>query len=107
MALEAGGAHHEEFVEVVGRNGQEAHPLQQRMMLVAGLFQDPAVEVQPGQFAVNESLRLRAQTGAGRGNGCRRGFVTVADRSDFLNRCKSLGAICHSNEGLKGRIPIR
>ena len=59
LALEAGHAHHEEFVEVVGRDRQEAHPLQQRVLLVAGLFQDPAVEVQPGQFPVNESLRLR------------------------------------------------
>ena len=59
LTLEAGDAHHEEFVEVVGRDRQEAHPLQQRMMLVAGLFQHPAVEVQPGQFAVDEALRLR------------------------------------------------
>ena len=31
LALEAGDADHEEFVEVVGRDRQEPHPLQQRM----------------------------------------------------------------------------
>ncbi len=56
LALEAGDAHHEEFVEVVGRDRQEAHPLEQRMVLVGGLFQHPAIEVQPGQFAVDEAL---------------------------------------------------
>ena len=59
LTLQAGNAHHEEFVEIVGRNRQEAHPLEQRVVFVAGLVQHPAVEVQPGQFAIDETLRLR------------------------------------------------
>ena len=35
LAFQAGDAHHEEFVEVVGRDRQEAHPLQQRMVSLA------------------------------------------------------------------------
>ena len=65
LALQAGDAHHEEFVEVVGRDRQEAHPLEQRMVLVGGLFQHAPIEMQPGQFAVDETLRARAQARSG------------------------------------------
>jgi len=56
LALQAGDAGHEELVQVVGRDGEEAHPLQQGVALVRGLFQHPAVEGQPGQLAVDEPL---------------------------------------------------
>ena len=57
--LQAGDADHEEFVEVVGRDREEPHPLEQRMGGVFGLFEHPAIEMQPGQLAVDEPLRAR------------------------------------------------
>ncbi|MNJ39056.1 hypothetical protein D3C77_339190 [compost metagenome] len=56
LALQAGHAGHEELVQIVGRDGQEAHPLQQRVAFVGRLFQHPAVEGQPRQLAVDEAL---------------------------------------------------
>ncbi len=70
LRLEAGDADHEEFVEVVGRDRKEADLLEQRMLGVFGLFQDPAVEMQPGQLPVDETFgagdagRERRQPGA-------------------------------------------
>ena len=107
LAFQTGDAHHKEFIEVIGRDRQKTHPLQQRMVLVTGLVQDAAVKVQPGQFPVNESLRLRPQACARRGAGSRRNIVAVANRNNFINCCNSLRTICHCNEGLKGRFPNR
>ena len=59
LTLEAGDAHHEEFIEVVGGDRQKAHALQQRMLCVCRLFQHAAIEMQPGQLAVDEPRRLR------------------------------------------------
>ena len=53
---QAGDADHEEFVEIVGRNRQEAQPLEQRMTAVVRFLQHPAVEFQPRQLAVDEPL---------------------------------------------------
>ena len=58
---EAGDAHHEELVEVVGRDRQEAQLLEQRMVAVLGLLEDAAVELEPGQLAVDEALRRLPQ----------------------------------------------
>src|SRR5687767_2199753 len=46
MAFETGDAHHEEFVQIVGRDRKKAHPLEQWMALVLRLFQDPAIKLQ-------------------------------------------------------------
>ena len=43
---------HEELVQVGLGDGDEAHPLQERMPLVAGLLQDPVVEPQPRELPV-------------------------------------------------------
>ena len=59
-----GDADHEELVEVVGRDRQEAQLLQQRMVAVRGLLQHAAVELQPGQLAVDEALRRAAASAA-------------------------------------------
>ena len=64
LALEAGDPGHEEFIEVVGRDRQEAQPLQQRVGRIGGLFQHPAVERQPGNLAVEEARR-RGHQGLG------------------------------------------
>jgi len=56
LTLQARHAGHEELVQVVGRDGQEAHPLQQGVALVRRLFQHATVEGQPRQLAVDEPL---------------------------------------------------
>ncbi len=48
LALETGNAHHEKFVEVVGRDRQEADTFQQRMLLVGRLLQHAPVKMKPG-----------------------------------------------------------
>ena len=57
LAFETGDAHHEEFVEVGGGDRQEAHALEQRMLGVQRFLENAAVELQPGEFAVDEALR--------------------------------------------------
>src|SRR5262249_12312027 len=49
------------FVEIVGRDRQEAQLLQQRVTLVRCFFEHPAVELQPGELAIDEAVRTRAQ----------------------------------------------
>ena len=67
VRLEAGDADHEEFVEVAGRDRQEAQPLEQRVGGVAGFLEHAAVERQPAQLAV-EIARLRLRLFGGRGS---------------------------------------
>ncbi len=54
---QAGHADHVELVEDAGGDRQEAHALEQRMALVAGLLEHAHVEGQPRQFAIDEALR--------------------------------------------------
>ncbi len=56
LAAQSRDAHHVEFIEVIGRDRQEAQPLEQRMLHVVGLFEHPLVEREPRQFAVDEAL---------------------------------------------------
>ena len=44
---------HEELVEVGGGDGQELDPLEQRVGVVLGLGEHPAVELEPAQLAVD------------------------------------------------------
>src|SRR3546814_9849733 len=39
-----------------GRDGQEAQPLEHRVVDVIGLFQHPLVEAEPGNLAIDEAL---------------------------------------------------
>jgi hypothetical protein len=48
LALQRGHTHHEEFVEVVCGDRQEPQLLEQRMIGVGGLVQNPLIEMQPG-----------------------------------------------------------
>ena len=57
LAGEAGDADHEELVEIGGRDRQEAHALEQRMVRVLRFLEDAAVELQPGELAVDEAVR--------------------------------------------------
>ncbi len=54
--FEARNADHEELVEVGGGDRQEAQALEQRVAAVARLFEDAAVEGEPGQLAVDEAF---------------------------------------------------
>ncbi len=55
-ALEPGHTDHEELVEVGGEDGQESRALQQRHRLVGRQLQDPLVELQPRDLAVEEPV---------------------------------------------------
>ncbi len=79
---QAGDAHHEELVQVIGGNREEAELLQQRMAPVRRLFEHTAVEVKPGQLAIEKSLGRRAQCRRV-GDGC--GGFNGRDRGDRLN----------------------
>jgi len=57
----AGHPNHEEFIQVVAGNGQEAEPLEQGVIGVAGFHEDAVVEAEPAQFAVEEALWRGAQ----------------------------------------------
>ena len=57
LRLDAGDADHEELIKVIGGNRQESHPLQRGMAGIDRFFEHPAVEMQPGQFAIDEALR--------------------------------------------------
>ena len=52
---QARDADHEELVEIVGRDRQEAQALEQRMIDVGALFEDASVEPEPGELAVDET----------------------------------------------------
>ena len=45
LRAETGDAHHEEFVEVVGRYRQESHSLEQRVLAIGGLLENAAIEI--------------------------------------------------------------
>src|SRR5262249_39002168 len=95
LAFEAGDADHEEFIEVVGADRKKAHALEQRMTLACRLFQDPAVELQPGELAVYEPGRVPRELGCGAGGGCNgepRAPNRQRRRSQKLN---VIGAIDH------------
>ena len=91
LAAQAGDPHHEELIEVVGRDRQEPQAFQERMVLVPRLLQHPLVERQPGQLAVHEPAELALK---GRRNVVRR-LLTVVQ---FLNR--GIGHCCCSSAGL-------
>ena len=55
-ALQRGHPHHEELVEVRAEDGQELHPLQQRHGGVERFLENPPVELQPGQLAIQEGV---------------------------------------------------
>ena len=58
LLLESRDAHHEEFVEIRGNDGQELEPLEDRQRDIRRLFEHPRVELEPRQLAVEEQLRV-------------------------------------------------
>src|SRR5579863_2874660 len=53
-----GHAHLDEFVEIVRRNCQELHPLQQWIPDISRLFQHAPIELQPLQVPVEIETRI-------------------------------------------------
>ena len=58
LLQKAGDANFYEFVEIVGGNGQELHPLEQRIRRIVGLFEHAAVELQPRKVPVDIESRI-------------------------------------------------
>ena len=56
LLLEAADPLHEKFVEVRRGDGQELHPLEQRIALVERLGKNAPVEREPGEFAIEEQF---------------------------------------------------
>src|ERR1019366_1638606 len=65
LGLDAGDAHHEELIKVIGGNRQESHPLKRGMAGIDRLLQHPAVEMQPGKLAINEAFGAGAHLWTG------------------------------------------
>ena len=87
LLLEAADPLHEKFVEVRRGDGQELHPLEQRIALIQRLGEDAPVEREPGELAIEKQFgRLEIGVDAYRRRGAavdatdfRGGSVTVAD----------------------------
>ena len=56
LCLQPGEAHHDEFFEVGGRNGDKAQAFEQRVLLALGFGEHALVEPEPGDLAVDEAL---------------------------------------------------
>ena len=56
LRLDAGDADHKKFIKVIGGNRQESHPFQRGMAGIDQFLQHPAIEMQPGQLAIDEAL---------------------------------------------------
>ncbi len=62
LGAQAGHADHVELVQIARRDRQEAQALQHRMARIPRLLDDPPVELQPGQLAIDEPVRRRHQS---------------------------------------------
>ena len=66
LSIEARGSHHVEFIEVGRGYGQKAQALEQRVAEVVRLLQDAAIELQPGQLAIEIARRTSGRCRAAR-----------------------------------------
>ena len=55
--LQGCNTHHEEFIQIGGRNGQEIQPLHQRVLFAPCLCQTSSVKLEPGQLPVKIVFR--------------------------------------------------
>ncbi len=98
LVLEAGDADLEELVEVLAEDGAELGPLEQRHRRVGRERQDPLVEVEPRELAVEEPLRA---VGRGRHH-LPVGAREQPGRGRAVARCV-LTRKCHPVQGTPGR----
>src|SRR5690606_15078095 len=82
LALQARDADHVELIEIAGGDRQEPQSLQQRMLPVVRLFEDPLVEGDPRELAIDVP-RLRSLIGRGQlaSSDLRRHFAPSLDRA--------------------------
>ena len=52
LLLEAGDTDLEEFVEIAAEDREKLEPLEERRALVEGFVENPAIELEPGQLAI-------------------------------------------------------
>ena len=67
LGLDAGDADHEELIKVIGGNRQESHPFKRGMAGIDRFLQHPAIEMQPGQLAIDETFGAGRHRWAGLG----------------------------------------
>ena len=65
LRLDAGDPDHEELVKVIGGNRQEPDPFERGMAGIDRFLEHPAIEMQPGQLAVDEAFGARSHRRAG------------------------------------------
>jgi hypothetical protein len=65
---DSGDADHEELVKVIGGNREEPDPFQHRVAGIHRLFEHTSVEMQPGQFAIDEAFGAGGNRGRGLGD---------------------------------------
>jgi hypothetical protein len=65
---EAGDPDLEELVEVGGEDSQELDPLEEGGSRILGLMEDPTVELEPGEFAVQVERGMADVDGGGGGD---------------------------------------
>ena len=58
LLQQAGHADFHEFVQIAGGDGQKFDALEKRIAGVEGLFEDAAVELQPGKMPVEKQVRI-------------------------------------------------
>ncbi len=92
LAHEARHAHHEELIEVVSGNGEKAQALQQGVMLVARLLKNPAIELQPGQFAIEETRGIVESDRRATGRMSRLGRIHGTAPGAWADYCRSVNA---------------
>src|SRR5437867_4221753 len=82
-------ADHEELVEVVRKDAQELHALEQRDVGVFRLAEDAGVEFEPAQFTVEQwQSRFRSSLQRRWGRRLRRHFVEDRNSSQFFSRSR-------------------
>ena len=88
LLLEARDTNHEEFVEVRRGDREELEALEDRDLGIAGLFEHPFVEGDPGQLAIDEEPRVVQPLGSRRFD---RGYRGKHGDRRLLHRLRSLG----------------
>ena len=54
LLFDPGNSDFEKFIEIGGKDAEEFNALNQGLTWVLGLFQDPAVKLQPAEFAIQK-----------------------------------------------------
>src|SRR5207248_66184 len=94
LTFQAGNAHHEELVEVVGRDRKKAHALERRVADVLRLLEHAAIEVEPGQLTIDVTLGTRQKVAH---DGRRWGFRRPWRPRNFQRQNSGLSAIHGAN----------